>query len=255
MYKKMLFALLFFILAVMASVCGEKTVNKEISAEVAPEEFVVTFLLSGARPIAVSYFWTKISDLREQRDYPALIPLYKILVKLEPRFANAWDFALYDMAVSIALSQRDLDRRFQWAKKGLLFGIEGASKTPHSGLVPCDISWILIHYHRSFPELAQMVESDPEINPERLPILILALKWVERAVSIKNHPILADWLIDFIYRELARNEATTEGKIFWLKKAIEFWKSLKTLRPDRSQFADESIKEIEQLITTSEEKK
>ncbi|MCX7702587.1 MAG: hypothetical protein N2234_00570 [Planctomycetota bacterium] len=255
MRKRVLLAVLFLSLSALATLQSERTINRERFPEVAPGEFIITVLLAGARPFAVSYFWIKAGELQEERDYWRLKTLYEVIVTLEPRFAAAWDFALYNMAVSIALFEQTLEKQFLWAKKGLLFGYKGAEKTKHSGIVPSTLSFILLHFKRNFPALAALIEKDPELNPKALPILLLSLEWAERATSVKHHPIIADWIRDSLYRELYSQETSTKAKIGWIKKGLEFWNSLKLLRPDRADVADKNINELREILATLEEER
>lgn len=234
--------LLLLIIGVATSALGEKVLRETGVPEISPGEWVTTFLLAGARPIAVAVFWIKASQLREEQDYAALIPLYKTIVKLEPRFAPAWDFATYDLCVSIAFLERDPKKRFNWIKKGLLeFGYEGSEKTPFSGTVPSTVSFLLLKYYINYPDIAAAIESDPDLNPDRLPILRLAARWGERAVSIKDHPIIANHILDSVYTTLAERETSIEGKLYWINRTIELWKRLRRVRPEYADVAERNI--------------
>jgi len=256
MCKRVLLLVLVFALAVAASGFGEAMVRETGLPEVSPGEWVITFLLAGARPIAVAVFWIKASQLREEYDFASLMPMYKTIVKLEPRFPPAWDFATYDFCVSIALLERNPKKRFLWVKKGLLeFGYEGAEKNPLSGVIPSTISFLFLKYHLHHPDIAEAIEKDKDLNPKGLSILELALEWGERATSVENHPVIADYVLESVYTAFADGTDSVEEKLRWFRKAIGFWERLKRLRPDRVPIAERSIKRLEERISELERRR
>jgi len=150
MVKGAVLALVFLVAACLTSYLGEERLPAKMP-ELTPGEFVTVVLLAPARPVAVAILWVRSLSLRTQRDYAHLLPLYETIFKLEPTFAPALEYALYDMMVDLPQREEKMEAKLRWIRKGFLLGLEGVLRTPHTSRVAGTFSWALFFIKTRFP--------------------------------------------------------------------------------------------------------
>ena len=239
---KLLIAMsLFLAAAAVLSYSGERAVSADLP-RLSPGEFVASVLLAAARPIAVAVLWSKTTDLREERDYDHLLALYQTILKLEPTFAPAWEHFVYDMTIDLPFRETDPEKQFAWAKKGILLGYQGVAKTPHSSRVAGQVAWTFMYYKVRYPRLARRVETDRELNPERLDMYRLALKYAKVASPRRHRTLFPEWTADLAWRRLLEETERPEEKRRLAREALDFWREVVT----RTRFVDEARKTIKE---------
>lgn len=217
--------------------------------EISAGEFVTVVLLAPARPIAVALLWSRSVSLRTQRDYAHLLPLYETIFKLEPTFAAAWDFALYDILIDMPQREEEMSARLRWVKKGFLRGLEGVRRTPHTSRVAGTLSWAFFFIKTRFPSIAAQIENDEELlstfrrwllknhpdiaarlqndlrtTKQPLNLFHIALCFGEIASQRRPFNYIPIYIVSFSCRELMLAAEEKRIKIYWARRAIEHWR-------------------------------
>jgi len=244
--------------------------------ELSPEEFVTFTLLAPARPIAVALLWSRSLSLRTQRDYDHLLPLYKTILALEPTFAPAWDFALYDMIVDLPQRERSLDAKLCWVREAFIRGLEGVQRTPHTSRVAGSLTWALFFIKTRFPSIASRLEEDKHLintflrwlkqhhphiaaslnydlrkTESSLNLFHISLCIAEIAIRRRLYNYIPVYVTSFCCRELLLSTDKLSHKIYWAKRAIAYWRSLLS-DPNFKNVAENQVSQWRQVLAELE---
>jgi len=273
--RLMLVAVLSLLAATIVSFAGEQTLPAGMP-ELSPEEFVTFTLLAPARPIAVALLWSRSISLRTQRDYDHLLPLYKTILVLEPTFAPAWDFALYDMIIDLPQREKSLEAKLRWVKEAFIRGLEGVERTPHTSRVAGSLTWALFFIKTRFPSVASRLEEDEQLiktfsrwlrrhHPDiaaalkrdldrtesRLNLFHISICIAEIATKRHLYNYIPVYVVSFCCRELLLSTDRLRDKIYWARRALSFWRRFLS-DPDFKNVARNQVSQWEQVLAELE---
>ena len=273
--RLVLTALLLLLAATVVSLLAEQALPAGMP-ELSPEEFVTFTLFAPARPIAVALLWSRSVSLRTQRDYDHLLPLYKTILVLEPTFAPAWDFALYDMIIDLPQREKSLDAKLHWVKEAFMRGLEGVQRTPHTSRVAGSLTWALFFIKTRFPSIASRLEENehliatflqwlrrhyPDIaaalnrdldkTESRLNLFHISLCIAEIATKRRLYNYIPVYVVSFCCRELLLSTDKLPNKIYWARRALCYWRRFLN-DPEFKNVAKNQVSQWERVLAELE---
>lgn len=102
-----------------------------------------TVVLGGFRGTLADILWIRASKLQDQGRYFELVQLADWITKLEPRFADIWNYHAWNMAFNVSSLMSDPADRWRWVRNGIeLLRDEGLFYNPADAELYWTLSWL-----------------------------------------------------------------------------------------------------------------
>ena len=125
------------------------------------------------RSLVINYLWTRIEDLKQEKQYFDANYMARIICQLQPHMADVWKFQAWNMAYNISVAMPRPEQRWEWVQRGIeLLRDQGIPANPRSSTLHYELAWTLFHKcggitddHHRYYKLQFMGELDAILSP------------------------------------------------------------------------------------------
>ena len=125
-----------------------KLISNEPLENAPPSLAFATVAMGAFRGLVVDVLWLRADQMKEQGQFFDAKQIAEWITRLQPRFAQVWEFQAWNMAynISVAIPETQPDQRWQWVKNGYeLLRDQGIPLNPKSILLYRELARIFQH--------------------------------------------------------------------------------------------------------------
>lgn len=123
-----------------------------------PGEIAGSLVLSGFKGLAADLLWLKVEDLFHSGQSFKMLPLFKSVTFLQPKFITPWAVGGWHLSYNIASEFKDPDQQKTWIQAGVDFLKEGISYNPERYDLYFELGWTYYHKVQNYPEAVKYLE-------------------------------------------------------------------------------------------------
>lgn len=154
---------------------GRRPWTSQISASVSSYGETVRFnplaataLLSGFQGVAADLLWLKADTYWHHGQWQRLLPLYRLIVAIQPRFTLVWSMGGWHMAYNLSeMARRSSQDARRWIDEGILFLRKGLKYNQDKPDLYFDLGWTyfdkLKDYATAIPYLEKAVRKQRSV--------------------------------------------------------------------------------------------
>lgn len=158
-----------------------------------PGEMINSVLAAGFRGLAADLIWIRVDDYSHRGQWYKLLPLFKMVTFLQPKFITAWQVGGWHMAYNLYFHASNPEEKSKWLGAAFQFLKAGIQHNPDRYELYFEVGWTYFHKVKDYPN---------------------AIKYLTKAVQYK-HPQVIEHVLAHAY------EANGE-----LGKALDIWRKL-----------------------------
>lgn len=111
-----------------------------------PPDIALLGKLGTFRALAIDWAAIRAESMKNEGKVYEAMQLHKTICALAPRFPKVWQYAAWNMAYNISVSQYTPEARWQWVQNGIkLLRDEGLKYNPRSVSLYKELAWIYWH--------------------------------------------------------------------------------------------------------------
>jgi len=125
-----------------------KLISNEPLENAPPSLAFATVAMGAFRGLIVDVLWLRADQMKEQGQFFDAKQIAEWITRLQPRFAQVWEFQAWNMAynISVAIPETQPDQRWRWVKNGYeLLRDQGIPLNPKSILLYRELARIFQH--------------------------------------------------------------------------------------------------------------
>jgi tetratricopeptide (TPR) repeat protein len=180
------------------------------------------FLSGGFRGLLADLLWIRADEYSHRGQWYKLLPLFKMVTFLQPKFITAWSVGGWHMTFNLHFHSQTSEKKAKWLKEGIKFLKEGILNNPDQYELYFELGWVYFYKLMDYPN---------------------AIRYLKRATSFP-HPQYVEHLLAYAFE---RNKQFDEALIVWkgLQKQNSREKNLQRI-------VNRAVTRIEQRIKTNE---
>lgn len=183
-----------------------------------PAEVVNNMIAGGFRGLAADLLWIRIDDYSHQGQWYKLLPIFKMVTFLQPKFILAWSVGGWHMAFNLYFHGKTPEEKQRWLNAGLDFLKTGIQNNMDQYDLYFEAGWTYFFKVKDYTS---------------------AIHYLVRAVQVK-HPQFVEHVLAHAYERSGD-----------LKDALGVWKNLQTRENHEKSLesvVNRQVKEIEQRL-------
>lgn len=123
-----------------------------------PPDIAVMTKMGTLRLLAMDVAFARMERLKEEGKFYELMQLSNAVCKLAPRYASVWQYAAWNMAYNISVSEYHPEARWKWVTNGIeLLRDQGIPYNPKSIGLYKELAWIYWHKVADYSDDAHFV--------------------------------------------------------------------------------------------------
>lgn len=123
-----------------------------------PGQVTGSLVLGGFKGLAADLLWLQVEDLFHSGQSYKMLPIFKSVTFLQPKFITPWAVGGWHLAYNISVMAKDPKEKEAWIQAGVDFLKEGISYNPERYDLYFELGWTLFHKVKNYSESVKYLE-------------------------------------------------------------------------------------------------
>jgi tetratricopeptide (TPR) repeat protein len=123
-----------------------------------PGQITGSLVLGGFKGLAADLLWLQVEDLFHSGQSYKMLPLFRTVTFLQPKFITPWAIGGWHLAYNISVQAKSVKERESWIQAGLNFLKEGISYNPDRYDLYFELGWTYFQKVKNYAEAVKYLE-------------------------------------------------------------------------------------------------
>ncbi len=133
-----------------------------------------TALVVGFRGLAADLLWLKSDAYWHHGQWHRLLPVYRLIVTLQPHFLLVWSIGGWHMAYNLSYQARDRAESERWLREGIAFLKEGIAANREKADLYFDLGWTYFDRMKDYAAALPYLEMAARKSDSKVTARVLA---------------------------------------------------------------------------------